>query len=150
MGLAMAIGPKGEASLQTSDAGVDAMVGTVAYISPEQALSAKDLDHRSDIYSLGATFYHAITGELPFKGRSRAEVLLKHVQEVPRDPHVAAPGRDPEASRLVLEMMAKDPKDRVQTYDALLHELDGLRHRHDSSSIVMNTGTTNPGPIAGP
>jgi tRNA A-37 threonylcarbamoyl transferase component Bud32 len=150
MGLAMAIRPKGEASSQSSDTGLEAMVGTVAYISPEQALSAKDLDHRADIYSLGATFYHAITGELPFQGRSRAEVLLKHVQEVPSAPHMVAPGLDPQASELVLQMMAKDPKDRIQTYDALLHALDGLRHRHDSSSIVMNTGTTNPGPIAGP
>lgn len=150
MGLAIAIGGRVQTEAQRdSGTGLDTMAGTVAYIAPEQALAAPDLDHRADIYSLGATFYHAITGELPFKGRSRMELLMKHVREACPAPHLVAPGLEPDASEVVLAMMAKDPKDRIQTYDALLEALDRLQRCHDSSPISMSTTSLNPGMTGG-
>jgi len=63
----------------------NSLAGTVAYMPPEQA-SGRQVDHRSDIYALGATFYHVVTGRFPFEGRSRLELLLKHAQEAPCRP----------------------------------------------------------------
>src|SRR5207245_21238 len=58
-----------------------APAGTPAYMAPEQFFAPETVDHRSDIYSLGATFYHAVTGRVPFEGRSVREVLLKQAHE---------------------------------------------------------------------
>ena len=149
LGLAMVIGVRTQAGSSTGS-GPETMAGTVAYIAPEQALSAPDLDHRADIYSLGASFYHAITGELPFKGRSRMEVIMKHAKEAPVVPHMVAPGLDPEVSQFTLTMMAKDPKDRFQSYDDVINALDGLQKRQESSGMLMNTTSINPGITTGP
>src|SRR5262249_30733476 len=69
---------------------------------------------RADIYSLGATFYEAVTGRMPFDGRSRAELLLKHAKESPIPPHELVPELGPRVSEIVLTMLAKDPDDRYQ------------------------------------
>ncbi|MEE8378265.1 MAG: serine/threonine-protein kinase, partial [Candidatus Aminicenantaceae bacterium] len=66
-----------------TDSGV--MIGTPEYMSPEQA-EAKEIDFRSDIYSLGVIFYEMVTGELPFKGDTPLSVAMKHKGEIPRDP----------------------------------------------------------------
>jgi serine/threonine-protein kinase len=64
-------------------------LGTPHYISPEQARGEKDLDGRADIYSLGATLYHLVTGQTPFEGATPAIIMTKHLNEQlanPRDP----------------------------------------------------------------
>src|SRR4029077_4201897 len=63
------------------------IVGTPFYMSPEQAQGAT-LDVRSDLYSLGATFYHLITGVRVFEGETALAILMKHLNELPRPPHV--------------------------------------------------------------
>jgi serine/threonine protein kinase len=104
------------------EAGTDTMVGTVAYMAPEQATGG-GIDHRADIYALGATLYHALTGQLPFAGRSRMEVLLKHAKSPLTPPHQVRARVDPAVSLIVLRMMAKRPTERYASYEELLADL---------------------------
>jgi tetratricopeptide (TPR) repeat protein len=98
-------------------------IGTPAYIAPEQCLGTAVADHRADIYSLGATFYHAVTGRMPFTGRTHHEMLFKQVQEQAVPPLELVPDLPPALSDVILTMMAKDPNDRYQTYEELLAAL---------------------------
>jgi serine/threonine protein kinase len=125
LGLALATTDQSRRKVDT--AGV---VGTCAYVAPEQARAAREVDFRADIYSLGATFYHAVTGRLPFEGRSAREMLMKHATEPVTPPHLVAPGLvDEAASAVIVRMLAKDPADRYPSYDALLDDLRGLGRR---------------------
>ncbi len=96
--------------------------GTVGYMSPE-SLTGELGDHRSDIYSLGATLFHLITGRLPFVGRSAAEVILQHLKKPPPDLHDFAPEIAPALSTVIRTMMAKSPRDRYQEYSELRQDL---------------------------
>jgi serine/threonine protein kinase len=97
----------------------DDVCGTPAYVAPEQFLTPPSVDHRADIYALGAAFYQAVTGQLPFEGRSRLEVLMRRTREDPRPPHRLVPGLSPDVSDVILTMMARDPADRYQNADEL-------------------------------
>jgi serine/threonine-protein kinase len=98
-------------------------VGTVDYISPEQARDSGSADIRSDIYSLGCTLYHMLTGQPPFPEGSTTERLFKHIGEEPEDVGRLNPDV-PEALRAVLRrMMAKKPDQRYQTPASLLRDL---------------------------
>jgi serine/threonine protein kinase len=127
LGLALVVG-SGQAA-GTSSTARDTVVGTAAYIAPEQVMSSQVIDHRADIYSLGATLYHALTGQLPFTGRSRLEVLFKHTNEAPVSPDQLVPSLEPGVTAVVLKMMAKDPHARHQTYPELLNALRSLVRR---------------------
>lgn len=93
--------------------------GTSAYMAPEQALSSEQADFRADIYSLGATFYHLITGRLPYEARSPMEMIMKHLREPIPDPRTYVPELPVEGAELIKRMMAKVPNDRHTTYDEL-------------------------------
>jgi serine/threonine protein kinase len=148
LGLAVVLPRRGKE--QTHTALADGMAGTIAYMSPEQALSAAAVDQRSDIYALGATFYHALTGGVPFKAKTRLDVMIKHAKEAPAPPHELVPGVDPAASAVVLRMMAKDPNQRYQDYGELLADLDRLRVQteeacgNSSSTHVALRASTQP------
>ncbi len=115
------------------------LAGTVAYMSPEQSQASADVDHRADIYSLGATFYHAITGEMPFKGKTRIELMYKHSKEPLTPPHHLVPGLDPIFSDIVMKMMAKEPDSRFQDYEELIGLLQSLESKSDSSIVLPST-----------
>jgi serine/threonine-protein kinase len=101
-------------------------VGTVDYISPEQARDSGAADIRSDIYSLGCTLYHMLAGRAPFSEGTVTERLYKHVKEEPPDLRQLNP-RVPESMLAVLRhMLAKEPADRYQTPAALLKDLLAL------------------------
>ena len=95
------------------------LAGTAAYLAPEQAKDASLVDHRADIYSLGVTFYQALTGQLPFDGRNRLQVIYQHMNTPPVPPIERIPGLPPLASDLCLWMLTKDPAERPQNYDEL-------------------------------
>jgi serine/threonine-protein kinase len=101
-------------------------MGTPLYMSPEQA-QGQALDHRSDLYSLGVTFYHMIAGVPPFKGDSPLALALKHVKDAPASMSVHRRDVPAELDRLVLKLIAKKPADRYQTAADMLRDLAKVR-----------------------
>jgi serine/threonine protein kinase len=102
------------------------IVGTPMYMAPEQASRPEDVDFRADVYSLGATLYHAVTGHAPFEGEDAMKVLARHHKEPVRPPEQLAPGIAFELSRLLMWMLEKDRAKRPD-YDQLLAGLDEAR-----------------------
>ncbi|MDX2226683.1 MAG: protein kinase [Verrucomicrobiae bacterium] len=94
-----------------------AALGTPYYISPEQIRGEKKIDARSDIYSLGATFYHIVTGTVPFDGNTSAVVMSNHMNMPVEDPRNRNPNLSEHTARVILKMMAKEPSDR---YDSVV------------------------------
>jgi eukaryotic-like serine/threonine-protein kinase len=90
------------------------VLGTSAYMSPEQALG-QPVDARSDIYSLGCVLYEMLTGEPPFIADVAAAVMHQHVRVAPKPAIERNPGIPPDLNALVMQMLAKQPKDRPQT-----------------------------------
>jgi len=107
------------------------VIGTPAYMSPEQA-GGMAIDHRSDIYSLGAIMYELFCGQPMFRGRSFGEYVRKHLTEVPVPPRQTQGGAqlDERLEALILCCLAKDPNERfnhiVELRDGLLHMLGGI------------------------
>ncbi|RMG18993.1 MAG: hypothetical protein D6731_00555 [Planctomycetota bacterium] len=99
------------------------IVGTPHYISPEQ-VDAQEVDARTDIYSLGATFYHLLTGAPPFRGASTIDLLMKHVSEPLVPPHEREAEVPAALSQVVCRMMAKAPAERYPNLDALIADLE--------------------------
>lgn len=114
---------------QDRDAGVTqpgVTMGTPLYMSPEQA-QGHALDHRSDLYSLGVTFYHMLAGEPPFRGETPLALALKHVKDTPVDLSVRRPDLPPDLCRLVMRLMEKDPARRYQSASEMLRDLAKIR-----------------------
>ena len=116
--------PQGASRADLTQAGV--AVGTPQYMSPEQ-VQGLPLDHRSDLYSLGVTFYHLLAGDLPFPGQGALAVALKHVHEAPLSLAVHRPDLPAELVDLVMKLLTKDPADRYQCADDLLADLGRAR-----------------------
>ncbi len=109
----------------TAQTAAGTAMGTPQYMSPEQFADASGVDHRADIFSLGATFYQMLTGLPPFQGESFYQVL-KQVEEADPDPlpaHVSVAVRN-----VVARMMAKRADDRYPNYDELLRDLRAASH----------------------
>jgi predicted Ser/Thr protein kinase len=115
------------------------VVGTPHYISPEQGRGQK-VDHRSDIYSLGATFYHLVVGRPPFAGDSQLAVIVAHLNEVPEPPHRIRPEIPESVSLVIGKMMAKDPESRYGTYEELIEDLDRLSRGENVGSGTARIG----------
>ena len=100
------------------------ILGTPYYLSPEQALGEM-VDIRSDIYSLGATFYHAVTGGVPFHGASTIAIInARFISEI-ESPRRRAPEISEEIAQIVTRMMARNPAERFQTPGELIETIDG-------------------------
>ncbi len=92
-----------------------AVLGTPDYIAPEQALNAGNVDIRADLYSLGCTLYHCLTGRVPFGGETVTEKLLRHPLELPPPLETLRPDVPPQVAQVVSRLMAKRPEHRYQT-----------------------------------
>ncbi|MHC4788265.1 MAG: serine/threonine-protein kinase, partial [Planctomycetota bacterium] len=90
-------------------------MGTPQYMAPEQIRDARSADARSDVYSLGATWYHMVVGRPPFLGATMLEVCQKHLGEELLPPAAANSTVPEEVSKIIERMMAKDPNERCQT-----------------------------------
>jgi serine/threonine-protein kinase len=99
-------------------------VGTVEYIAPEQARDSRAADVRSDIYSLGCTWFHMLTGAPPFSQGSLREKMRAHVSSLPPDPRASNPAIPDGVVAVLNRMLAKDAGDRYQTAHELLRDLE--------------------------
>jgi serine/threonine-protein kinase len=91
------------------------LMGTPIYMSPEQCLGTKDIDWRSDIYSLGAILYEMLTGQPPFVSEGFGALLNMHMNQAPVPPRKLEPSVSPGLDEAVLKMLAKKPEDRFQS-----------------------------------
>ena len=102
--------------------GAGVMIGTPEYMSPEQ-VEGKDIDQRSDIYSLGVFLYEMVAGRLPFMGETPLSVAHKHKYETPEDPRKLNTQVSDDLARVILKCLAKDNKERFQSVAELGTEL---------------------------
>ncbi|QEG26318.1 Serine/threonine-protein kinase PrkC [Gemmata obscuriglobus] len=113
-------------------------LGTFDYISPEQALDPRRADVRSDIYSLGCTFYHALTGRPPVPEGTAARKLRAHQEDDFLDPRELNPGIPDELAAVLARMVMKDPSARYQTPTELIAHLKGLAEQLNIADAVAN------------
>ncbi|HTJ42145.1 MAG TPA: serine/threonine-protein kinase [Kofleriaceae bacterium] len=97
-----------------------ALMGTPVYMSPEQCRGAGDIDHRSDIYSLGCVLFCMLTGRPPFEGEGSGEIIAAHLREPAPAPSTLAPDVPPALDALVLKCLEKSAAARYQTMNELV------------------------------
>lgn len=131
MGLARDVVSSGEAQV-TSD-GV--FIGSPNYCSPEQAKGERNLDSRTDIYSLGATLYHMVTGQVPFESASPAETVGRRLTEQLPWPADVNPRASENTGLLIEKMMAREPADRYSSPKDLLADLIAVMDGRPPSAL---------------
>ena len=113
----------------------DAMIGTPAYLSPEQIENPKEVDIRSDIYSLGATLYEMLTGSPPYTGKNTYDIVHKMLSESIPDPRLKNPAISSIAAQIVMKMLQKNPSKRYQSPQALINVLDRILPHYSDSEV---------------
>jgi serine/threonine-protein kinase len=121
MGLARAVSDREAAEAEQGKA-----FGTPYYISPEQIRGEMDVDFRADIYSLGATFYHMVTGRVPFEGPNPSAVMHKHLKAELTPPDHLNPNLSNGIGEIIEVCMAKDRKQRYANTHDLLQDLEAV------------------------
>jgi len=116
----------GHAAQVDDSSGGGPVVGTPEYMSPEQARGLPDIDHRSDIYSLGTLGYRMLMGRPPFKGHTAAQVLEKQVNEAPVSMREINPTIQKDFADAIMRCLKKDPADRFQDAMDLRSALDAV------------------------
>ncbi|MCU1257602.1 MAG: serine/threonine protein kinase [Bryobacterales bacterium] len=111
------------------------MVGSVYYMSPEQ-IEGRELDGRTDIYSLGVTLYEIATGKRPFNGDSEYQIMAAHLKENPPPPREIDPSLPPALNEIILMALAKDPSQRFQSADAFRQALATLTPASAPASLA--------------
>ncbi len=120
-GIARAIALSGQTHLTRSGIAI----GTSTYMSPEQITALRELDHRSDLYSLACVLFEAVAGRPPFVHRSEAVVINRHLNEAPPNLAELAPEAPPAYVAAVTRALAKDPDQRWPDAAAMLAALEG-------------------------
>jgi eukaryotic-like serine/threonine-protein kinase len=133
-----AVGP-GEATMELTSPG--SAVGTVAYMSPEQA-KGEPLDARTDLFSLGTVIYEMATGKTPFAGGSTAEVFVELLRENPPPVSTMNPAMPKKLDPIVAKLLAKVPAQRYATAEQLQEALEGLDPQSGTTSRVRAGGAS--------
>ena len=138
--------------------GAGVAIGTPAFMSPEQAAGEREIDGRSDLYSLGIVSYQMLTAELPFNAPTVAGILMKQITEPAPDVRARRPDVPEDLALAVSRCLEKDPENRWPTADALRRALEsrvvagyqptGLGWR--AGRAGARDGTAAPSPRAGP
>lgn len=117
----------------------DKAIGTVYYISPEQAAGEKGIDRRADLYSVGVMMYEMITGKLPFDGENPVSIALKQISEEPKPPHELNPNIPEGLEQIILFAMEKDKDKRFQTATQMI---DLLKRVRENPGVVFKQKNT--------
>ncbi len=125
------------------------LLGTPIYMSPEQCRGSGQIDHRSDIYSLGCVLFHLITGRPPFDYEGMGEIISAHLREPPNPPSAWRPGLPAAVDDVVLRCLAKDPAERFPsmtelqaTCDAILARMTGGAALPAQAATIMRSPQT--------
>jgi Tol biopolymer transport system component len=110
------------------------ILGTVAYMSPEQA-EGKSVDHRSDIFSIGVILYEMATGRRPFQGETTASMLSSILRDQPTSATKVNPGIPHDLGKIIKRCLEKEPRRRIQTAIDVLNELEELKQELDSGEV---------------
>ena len=139
-----AVGP-GTATMELTSPG--SAVGTVAYMSPEQA-KGEPLDARTDLFSLGTVIYEMATGKTPFAGGSTAEVFAALLRENPPPVSAVNPAMPKKLDPIVAKLLAKEPAQRYATADQLQEALEGLDPKSGKGAVASADGRKWPWAVA--
>lgn len=126
-----------------------AILGTPAYMSPEQIQGEKNLDGRSDMYSLGVMIFQMLTGQLPYQAETPAKVMMMHVLHPVPDLSQLSPNMPEGLKILINKSMAKNPADRFSTCSELSTMLSGIVHGEavidaDTGAVVVSVAKAQP------
>jgi serine/threonine protein kinase len=136
-----------DSGVQTESAAAGALVGTPAYMAPEQAIDPERVDFRADVYALGATLYHAAVGRPPFSSKDMLELVDMHKRAPVVPPSEVRAGVPAELSRMLMWMLEKDPAARATSYENLLagleEALDSIRFRDRFERLVGRDGESH-------
>jgi serine/threonine-protein kinase len=124
------------------------IAGTPLYMAPEQVRDPAAVDWRTDVYGLGATLYHLLTGRPPFLPGATGSVLQRHVEEAPEDPREHVLELSAGASAVVLKMLAKDPSDRYACLEDLASDLAAVTDGRPPS-YALRLQSSQEGAVAG-
>lgn len=113
------------------------VIGSVHYISPEQAKN-EDLDFRSDIYSLGCTMYEMITGKIPFEGDQVVSIIMSHIRENIKNPSEENKNIYKSLEKIILKATKRDPDERYQNIEELISDLKKALKDKEGSFISNN------------
>jgi len=119
----------------------DKAIGTVHYISPEQANGTANITNVSDIYSTGVLLYEMTTGELPFNGDTAIQIAMKQINETPRNPRSINPEIPRGLAQIILKAMNKNPDDRYQSAGDMINQLNIL----SANPAVVFSATSSSG-----
>ena len=117
------------------------MLGTPAYMPPEQLRGDRDLDHRADLYAVGVILYQMLTGKVPFSGDHYNSLIVSVLTEPPLPPAEAFPAFPVEAETLVMRLLSKDPNDRPESTAALQKDILKLATREQQLEHLSRYAT---------
>ncbi len=125
------------------------VLGTPAFMSPEQASAGRDVDHRSDLFSLGSVLYRMVTGQLPFDGRNLTILILAVARETPKRPRDIDPDIPVAVETLILKLLAKEPASRPASAQAVAEEIKRMERPRTSptSAIAIDIKVDEPGSL---
>jgi serine/threonine protein kinase len=133
----------GDETRMTKLTGESTVVGTAAYMSPEQA-EGRPVDERSDIFSLGIVLYELATGDRPFTGDTSVSIVSSIIKDTPRPVDAVNPALPREFARIVRRCLVKDPEHRYQSAKDLRNELQELKQDVDSGELFVQRAPARP------
>lgn len=120
-----------------------AFVGTPRYMSPEQ-VEGKDVDSRSDLYSLGLVLYEMVSGDAPFSGDSTWQIMYQRVKELPKNIKEANPNVPDDVAQIIMHCLERDPGARYQSAKEIVADIDAHRAPEMSTASMYRTSATAP------